>query len=34
MAKGMKYDEAHELTNKTYNYQKAWIAWMKEKGDL
>lgn len=34
MAKGMKYDEAHELTNKSYNYQKAWIAWMKEKGDL
>ena len=34
MAKGMKYDEAHGLTNKTYNYQKAWIAWMKEKGDL
>ena len=34
MAKGMKYDEAHELTNKTYNYQKAWIDWMKEKGDL
>lgn len=34
MAKGMKYDEAHELTNRTYNYQKAWIAWMKEKGDL
>ena len=34
MAKGMKYDEAHELTNKTYDYQKAWIAWMKEKGDL
>ena len=34
MSKGMKYDEAHELTNKTYNYQKAWIAWMKEKGDL
>jgi hypothetical protein len=34
MAKGMKYDEAHELTNKTYNYQIAWIAWMKEKGDL
>lgn len=34
MVKGMKYDEAHELTNKTYNYQKAWIAWMKEKGDL
>lgn len=34
MAKGMKYDEAHELTNKTYNYQKAWIAWMREKGDL
>ena len=34
MAKGMKYDEAHELTNKTYNYQKAWIAWMEEKGDL
>ena len=34
MAKGMKYDEAHKLTNKTYNYQKAWIAWMKEKGDL
>lgn len=34
MAKGMKYDEAHELTNKTYNYQKSWIAWMKEKGDL
>lgn len=34
MAKGMKYDEAHELTNKTYNYQKAWIAWMKEKGDI
>ena len=34
MAKGMKYDEAHEFTNKTYNYQKAWIAWMKEKGDL
>lgn len=29
MAKGMKYDEAHELTNKSYNYQKAWIAWMK-----
>ena len=34
MEKGMKYDEAHELTNKTYNYQKAWIDWMKEKGDL
>ena len=34
MAKGMNYDEAHELTNKTYNYQKAWIDWMKEKGDL
>ena len=34
MAKGMKYDEAHELTNKSYNYQKAWIAWMKQKGDL
>ena len=34
MAKGMRYDEAHELTNKSYNYQKAWIAWMKEKGDL
>ena len=34
MAKGMKYDEAHELTNQTYNYRKAWIAWMKEKGDL
>nr|DAT96762.1 MAG TPA: hypothetical protein [Caudoviricetes sp.] len=34
MAKGMKYDEAHELTNRIYNYQKAWIAWMKEKGDL
>ena len=34
MAKGMKYDEAHELTNKSYNYQKAWITWMKEKGDL
>lgn len=34
MAKGMKYDEAHELTNRTYNYQKAWIAWMKQKGDL
>ena len=34
MVKGMKYDEAHKLTNKSYNYQKAWIAWMKEKGDL
>ena len=34
MAKGMRYDEAHELTNKSYNYQKAWIAWMKQKGDL
>lgn len=34
MEKGMKYDEAHELTNKTYNYQKAWIDWMKGKGDL
>lgn len=34
MAKGMNYDEAHKLTNKTYNYQKAWIDWMKEKGDL
>lgn len=34
MVKGMNYDEAHELTNKTYNYQKAWIDWMKEKGDL
>lgn len=34
MSMGMKYDEAHELTNQTYNYQKAWIAWMKEKGDL
>lgn len=34
MANGMRYDEAHELTNKNYNYQKAWIAWMKQKGDL
>ena len=34
MAKGMRYDEAHELTNKSYNYQKAWVAWMKQKGDL
>lgn len=34
MANGMRYDEAHELTNKNYNYQKAWVAWMKEKGDL
>ena len=34
MAKGMKYDEAHERTNKSYNYQKAWVAWMKQKGDL
>lgn len=34
MANGMRYDEAHELTNKNYNYQKAWVAWMKQKGDL
>lgn len=34
MAKGMRYDEAHELTNQSYNYQKAWVAWMKQKGDL
>lgn len=34
MAEGMRYDEAHELTNQSYNYQKAWVAWMKQKGDL
>ncbi|TWT16447.1 minor capsid protein [Streptococcus sp. sy010] len=34
MAKGMNYNEAHEKTNEIYHYQKAWIAWAKEKGDL
>ncbi len=34
MSEGMSYGKAHELTNQKYNYQKAWIAWMREKGDL
>ncbi|HEM4294144.1 TPA: hypothetical protein U1X32_001616, partial [Streptococcus suis] len=34
MAKGMSYDEAHNQTNKVYNYQMAWIEWAIKKGDL
>lgn len=33
MGKGLSYDEAHNRTNDTYNYQVAWIKWIQEKGD-
>ena len=31
MKTGMTYDEARELTNKLYNYEKALDEWMDEK---
>lgn len=34
MAEGISYNEAHEKTNKVYNYQKAWIEWAIKKGEL
>lgn len=34
MSKGIPYEQAHEETNKIYNYQVAWIKWMLRKGDL
>ena len=32
MADGMPYEEAHELANKTYNYEELLIKWIDEKG--